>query len=246
MSRRLVWIILGLLIGMSPIPVLQAQDNPAEVAFWESVRESKDPAEIETYLKAYPDGTFAPIARIRLEKLRSAAGAKERSATGPPVITENKSPKIKKDSGWLGIQIKDVENLPGAEFVAARGSDSPAAGAGLETGDVIQKVDGKVNKTSRELALKILGVPPGKEIQLTVRRNGQPQQIAITVGSYAKNLLRNAKSGDPKYMMLLGKYLSEGKVFEKDLALAAVWYRKARDVWKERAAKKKPAVGDSQ
>jgi class 3 adenylate cyclase len=37
-----------------------------ELAFWESVKDGS-PAELESYLERYPEGTFAPLARTRLE-----------------------------------------------------------------------------------------------------------------------------------------------------------------------------------
>ena len=52
--------------------MLVAQAATPEVTFWESVRDSEDPDEIEAYLKAYPNGEFAPLARIRLDKLKRA------------------------------------------------------------------------------------------------------------------------------------------------------------------------------
>lgn len=50
-----------------------------EVAFWSSITSSSDPRDFEAYLARYPEGTFAPLARNRLEALRSNALA----ATGP-------------------------------------------------------------------------------------------------------------------------------------------------------------------
>ncbi len=44
-----------------------------EALFWESVRASRDPAELRAYLAKYPDGTFAPLARARLDALAAAA-----------------------------------------------------------------------------------------------------------------------------------------------------------------------------
>ena len=46
-----------------------AQDNSAEIVFWESVRDSKDPAQLRAYLQRYPQGTFAVLARGRLARL---------------------------------------------------------------------------------------------------------------------------------------------------------------------------------
>ena len=50
-------------------PVLAQQ----ETVFWESVRESANPAELEAYLARWPNGVYAPLARTRVAALRSAA-----------------------------------------------------------------------------------------------------------------------------------------------------------------------------
>ncbi|MGO4569502.1 adenylate/guanylate cyclase domain-containing protein [Rhizobium sp. 2YAF20] len=43
------------------------EGSRVEVAFWESVQESDDPAEYLLYLKRFPEGQFAELARARLE-----------------------------------------------------------------------------------------------------------------------------------------------------------------------------------
>jgi hypothetical protein len=45
-------------------------ETEAEVVFWESVRNSKDPADLRAYLEQYPNGKFAPLARNRLAKIQ--------------------------------------------------------------------------------------------------------------------------------------------------------------------------------
>jgi len=52
----------------------------ADVAMWSAVRESKDPAELQAYLSAYPSGRFADTARQRLEALTAAASGARRTA----------------------------------------------------------------------------------------------------------------------------------------------------------------------
>ena len=54
----------------SPPAVEQAN---LEIAFWNSIKESKNPRLFEAYLKRYPNGAFADIARIALEGLKTAA-----------------------------------------------------------------------------------------------------------------------------------------------------------------------------
>jgi serine/threonine protein kinase len=56
----------------APAPRAQADQ---EVVFWESVRNSTDPKELEVFLAKYPDGTFAALARLRLAAIETRRGA---------------------------------------------------------------------------------------------------------------------------------------------------------------------------
>jgi hypothetical protein len=52
-----------------------------ELAFWESVKDGT-PGELETYLDKYPEGTFASLARTRMEAAaQSAEGSAEPAAS---------------------------------------------------------------------------------------------------------------------------------------------------------------------
>jgi hypothetical protein len=42
-----------------------------ELTFWNSVKDSQDPAMFEAYLEKYPDGEFKTLAEIQLAKLRA-------------------------------------------------------------------------------------------------------------------------------------------------------------------------------
>jgi serine/threonine-protein kinase len=80
----------------SPEPVATAPAAPAappaparsqpeqEVVFWESVRNSTNPAELNAYLAQYPNGAFAALARARLDAL--AAAEAKRAAEPPPKV----------------------------------------------------------------------------------------------------------------------------------------------------------------
>ncbi|MFL6210935.1 MAG: tetratricopeptide repeat protein [Pyrinomonadaceae bacterium] len=67
----------------TPTPTATQAANTAaplavELSFWDSIKNSSDPAEYNAYLKKYPDGQFAELARIRLHALegkKNAAGA---------------------------------------------------------------------------------------------------------------------------------------------------------------------------
>ena len=71
-----VMMLLPLALVASPAVAADA----AEIAFWESVRDSKDATELRAYLERYPNGDFAVLARKRL----AALGTKPSSPTGGP------------------------------------------------------------------------------------------------------------------------------------------------------------------
>ena len=48
-------------------------DHTVELTFWNSVKDSNDPAAIETYLGRYPSGIFASLARVRIAALKAKA-----------------------------------------------------------------------------------------------------------------------------------------------------------------------------
>jgi len=68
----------------APSPIAPAPVDPAaiELSFWESVKASTDAADFEAYLKQYPKGRFADLARNRIRALK--APAQTGSVTTPP------------------------------------------------------------------------------------------------------------------------------------------------------------------
>jgi len=68
-------------------PASGAPGSAADIAFWNSVKDTKSAAELKAYLDAFPAGTFAPLARLRLEKLTkpSPPPARRPLATDAPL-----------------------------------------------------------------------------------------------------------------------------------------------------------------
>jgi uncharacterized caspase-like protein len=58
--------------SVAPKAAPAAADTEAELLFWQSVKDSQDTADFEAYLKQYPAGRFADIARNRLKRLSGA------------------------------------------------------------------------------------------------------------------------------------------------------------------------------
>jgi serine protease Do len=84
--------------------------------------------------------------------------------------------------GWIGVQIQPVTSdiaeglgLKGTEgaLVAEPQADSPAAKAGILSGDVITAVNGHAVKDAHDLARQIGSMTPGATAKLTVWRKGE-------------------------------------------------------------------------
>ena len=66
-----------------------------EGVFWESIKDSASPAPFEAYLAQFPDGTFASLARLRLQELaaKPAESAAEQVAALPPAASAEPAPE---------------------------------------------------------------------------------------------------------------------------------------------------------
>ena len=72
--------------GGSPPPASVGAAAPdsggLELAFWQSIQNSTNPAEFEAYLEQFPNGVFRALAQVRLAALRGSAGTAT-TAAGP-------------------------------------------------------------------------------------------------------------------------------------------------------------------
>jgi serine protease Do len=94
--------------------------------------------------------------------------------------------------GWLGVEIQPVNDEIAESLGLASGTkgalvsnaqdDSPGKKAGIKAGDVITAVDGKNVENPRELARIIGDTAPGKEVDITLWRDGKSQDVKLTLG----------------------------------------------------------------
>ncbi len=59
--------------GAAFTPPAVNYDREIELSFWNSVKDSKSPAMLETYLERYPNGNFSALARTMIDQLKAAA-----------------------------------------------------------------------------------------------------------------------------------------------------------------------------
>lgn len=82
----------------------------------------------------------------------------------------------------IGVQLDTTFSGPGAK-VAVVTNGGAAEAAGIQTGDVITKLDGKVLADSTELVVGIRAHAPGDTVDLTVVRNGDTVKVPLTLKS---------------------------------------------------------------
>ena len=101
---------------------------------------------------------------------------------------------------WIGVYyqpitsaLKQANNLPidyGVLIAAPSGANvpavvpnSPAAAAGLKDGDIITAVDGQRIDGTHSLDDTLTQYAPGDELKLSILRDGQPQDLTLTLGT---------------------------------------------------------------
>ena len=106
--------------------------------------------------------------------------------------------------GWLGVQIQPVTagiadslGLKKAEgaLVDEPQSGSPAAKAGIQSGDVITAVNGTPVKDARELARTIATLAPDSSVKLDVLHNGEAKSVSLTLGTMPDQQQAKADTG---------------------------------------------------
>ena len=113
--------------------------------------------------------------------------------------------------GWLGIRAQDVSPQLAASLGLTRnpadmatvtevGENSPAAEAGIKTGDVIVKFNGKPVPKSQDFPSLIADTPPGHKVTLKIIRDKKEQIISVKIGELPEDgeAVQKAETRDPE------------------------------------------------
>lgn len=95
--------------------------------------------------------------------------------------------------GWLGVRAQDLPPATAATsgpfkhpndlaIVTAVTDSSPAAEAGIKTGDIIVEFNGKAVPRSHDFRSIIADTPPGQKIILKIFREKKEQTVAVKIG----------------------------------------------------------------
>jgi len=106
--------------------------------------------------------------------------------------------------GWLGVRIDEITEDNAKDYglseprgVAIQGvlPGQPAAEAGLRAKDVLLRIDGSAIATPRDLQRVISATPVGKTVRVALIRDGQEQELPVTIGRYPDE--EESKAGPP-------------------------------------------------
>ena len=138
--------------------------------------------------------------------------------------------------GWLGVEIQPVsadiadslgiKEASGA-LVSKAQNDSPAAAAGVKTGDVITSVNGESVADPKELARKIALLGPKTNAELGIIRDGAKQTISVKLGAMAgekeaKADVTTTQKGEPTQLARLGLTVEPATAGHEGVTVAEV------------------------
>lgn len=180
--------------GNEGSPTTQGHSAQAiELGFWNSIKDSRSPEDFEAYLKRYPDGAFADLARNRLKP----PPVDPPQASGPvrPVPGGGRdrisNPTGAQPKGYLGVSIQELTEETRKQFKAGPQpgllvveviKGSPAERMGMLAGDVIQSLRGIPVSNSQQFRELVGSLRPGGTVALGLLRNGVPRVMPFSPG----------------------------------------------------------------
>jgi len=105
---------------------------------------------------------------------------------------------------WMGVMLQDVNpdmakafglSKPTGAVVSDVPSDSPAAHAGIQRGDVLLSVDGNTIDDVNQLRLKISMTKPGTTVHVGVFRDGKEIEVPVALGEMPSESQQAANYG---------------------------------------------------
>ena len=104
--------------------------------------------------------------------------------------------------GWLGVSIQEVDSglaeklgldRPMGALITAVLDDTPAAEFGLQKGDVIVAINDEAIENVSHLRAAIAMYKPTTTVSISILRDGQTQDVSVTLGERSAQVLRPVK-----------------------------------------------------
>jgi serine protease Do len=111
--------------------------------------------------------------------------------------------------GYVGVEAQEITpttaqamhlKVNHGALLAGVQPDSPASGAGLQPGDVIESVNGTKIANPRDLAVNVANIQPGDEAHLTILHDGQTKNVDVKVGTMpSEQTASNSNEGNSNH-----------------------------------------------
>lgn len=172
---------------------------------------------IQTDVAINPGNSGGPLINMRGEvvginsQIYSRSGGFQGISFAIPIAEAVRVSDQLRDRGYvnrgrIGVSIAEVDadaaqalgmEKPTGALVRGVESESPAAKAGVEPGDVIVQFDGKVVNKSRDLPRIVGSTKPDATVSMTVIRRGKSQVLRIRVGRFEQEPIVAEKPKTP-------------------------------------------------
>ena len=96
-------------VAVSTQPNLPVDEKTLDLEFWQSVKGSTDADDYRAYLKQYPSGTFAELARVKAKKLTKTASVTPTESAAP---TPSRNPPSEA-AYWEAVKDGSMEDIQG-------------------------------------------------------------------------------------------------------------------------------------
>lgn len=239
-------------------PPAAPDGSEIEITFWNSVKDSNDPALLEAYLDRFPKGTFEAIARSKLDSLKGGGagrpdttkGARPTAALEAGELPQGRTLTLKtrlgafpgsggtqntidgQARGWLGVRIQSVD----ATLDKALGR--PTSGGAL----VIEVTAGGPAVAASHLIGDIILSVDGRNVRsapelariIASYRAGdeaaiESWRLGQGATDFGRYLRHQADGGNVEAMHAFAMLSASGTVVPKDESLAARFAREAAE-----------------
>jgi putative serine protease PepD len=151
------------------------------------------PGAVQTDAAINPGNSGGPLldAAGRVIGVNSQIASQSGGNTGvgfavPSDTVKDVVPKLIKNGkierAYLGLSSGEQPDNPGA-VVGQVNPGTPAAEAGIRSGDVITKFDGKTIRNPSELSLAVLTKQPGDKVEIQLKRGGDTRTVTVELGT---------------------------------------------------------------
>ena len=191
-----------------------------ELAFWDSIKNSKDPADFQAYLTQFPSGTFTALARNNIERLKSAteeqkvpdrtqvAAITQASIESSLELSRSERRKVQKGLAVAGFDPGAADGLFGQRTRVAIGRWQLSSGA-----DKTGYLDAKSARVLIALAAEF--VPARSPGDVFRDCKSCPQMVVVPAGDYmmgsASSEEYRSDNESPRHRVTISEPFAVGK-----------------------------------